>query len=193
MNSHYDALRHLLVQWRASKQLLSERIVELSGAARSVSAGLDTIYTDRAAAVRIMETEIMDAAADIARYVRAADHDHDMAAKVLIVDTKEADCFERHNKSDPQIRRRVLALTNGHCAYCNIKLNDGGQAADSFVVEHVVPASCGGPDHLANYVPACQACNISKRDGHVLEFIKRRTAGDVVPLRPATATIGEAS
>lgn len=88
--------------------------------------------------------------------------------------------IETHSKSDPAVRQAVLNLTNGLCAYCDVDLVDGGQAANSFVVEHVVPASKGGPDHLSNYVPACCSCNTSKRDGHVLEFIKRRR--NVVPL-----------
>lgn len=86
------------------------------------------------------------------------------------------------SKSNPDIRRQVLAMTEGTCAYCSVPLVDGGQGSDSFVVEHVVPASCGGPDHISNYVPACSACNVRKRDGHVIDFIQRYVASNVVPI-----------
>ena len=35
-------------------------------------------------------------------------------------------------------------------------------ASDSMHVDHVVPSSKGGPDHLSNYQPLCSPCNTSK-------------------------------
>ena len=35
-------------------------------------------------------------------------------------------------------------------------------APDSMHVDHVVPSSKGGPDHLSNYQPLCSPCNTSK-------------------------------
>ena len=64
-------------------------------------------------------------------------------------------------------------MTDGKCAYCDVDLVPDGQSGDSFVVEHVVPVSMGGPDNLANYVPACFGCNTGKSNGHVLEFVRR--------------------
>lgn len=79
-----------------------------------------------------------------------------------------------HDKSKPEVRQQVWAMTEGKCAYCEIDLDLSGTTATAFVVEHVVPVSSGGPDNIANYVPACVSCNASKRDGHVLTFIQRR-------------------
>lgn len=81
---------------------------------------------------------------------------------------------ETHNQADPAVREAVLNLTGGRCAYCDAEIRSGSYDSDSqFCVEHVVPKSCGGPDHLNNYVPACKSCNNSKGGGHVLTFIKR--------------------
>lgn len=79
---------------------------------------------------------------------------------------------ETHSMTDPDVRQQVLALTGGKCAYCAIDLKDGGGSADQFCIEHVVPASKGGPNHIANYVPSCRSCNNSKGDRHVLYFLQ---------------------
>jgi 5-methylcytosine-specific restriction endonuclease McrA len=71
--------------------------------------------------------------------------------------------------SSPSVRSAVHALTDGHCAYCDDRL-----LGDDWHVEHVVPASLGGPDSIANYVPACKPCNHKKSTKHVIEFIKLR-------------------
>ena len=42
------------------------------------------------------------------------------------------------------------------CAYC------GG--SDHLIVEHFIPRAKGGPHTLGNILPACQRCNVSKRD-----------------------------
>jgi 5-methylcytosine-specific restriction endonuclease McrA len=79
-------------------------------------------------------------------------------------------------RHDPEVRQKVWEMTNGHCAYCDVKLVRGlahPLPPNSFEVEHVVPVSHGGPDTLANYVPACRACNASKNASHVLDFIRR--------------------
>jgi len=77
--------------------------------------------------------------------------------------------FEIHRKEDSAVRQRVWDLTNGKCTYCKVELVDGGVGRDSFVVEHVVPKSAGGPDRIENYVPSCAACNIKKSNRHVID------------------------
>jgi 5-methylcytosine-specific restriction endonuclease McrA len=52
------------------------------------------------------------------------------------------------------IRRRFNEFGNC-CAYCGT----GGEME----MEHIVPISKGGPHDIANIVPACTACNASKR------------------------------
>ena len=68
----------------------------------------------------------------------------------------------------------MFDLTGGRCAYCDCVLEPEGNGARSFIVEHVVHTSSGGPDNLANYVPACAACNTAKSAEHVLTFIRKR-------------------
>ncbi len=77
--------------------------------------------------------------------------------------------FEIHRKEDAAVRQRVWDLTNGKCTYCKKDLIDGGLGSDSFVVEHIVPKSAGGPDRIENYVPSCSACNIKKSNRHVID------------------------
>lgn len=79
---------------------------------------------------------------------------------------------EEHNLTDPAVRKQVFNLTGGKCAYCDTQLVESGGEQDQFCVEHVVPASMGGPNHLVNYVPSCRSCNNSKGDRHVLYFIR---------------------
>lgn len=93
------------------------------------------------------------------------------AAEAKIVQAQESDC---HSKQNASVRKQVWDLTGGKCAYCDTELAPEGNGALSFVVEHVVPTSQGGPDNLANYVPACMSCNTSKGADHVLLFIQRR-------------------
>ena len=97
-----------------------------------------------------------------------------------------------HSLNDKEVRQKVWELTGGRCTYCDCQLENGGTVGASFVVEHVVPRSCGGPDNIANYVPACASCNNSKGDKHVPQFIqtkmdRRRPPLTVVPLPVAAA------
>jgi 5-methylcytosine-specific restriction endonuclease McrA len=49
-----------------------------------------------------------------------------------------------------------FAQFDNSCAYC-------GSTAQ-LIVEHFIPRSKGGPHALGNILPACQPCNVSKRD-----------------------------
>ncbi|MFZ4072099.1 MAG: HNH endonuclease [Caulobacterales bacterium] len=78
-----------------------------------------------------------------------------------------------HPINDPDVRQTVWGLTGGVCAYCEKPLQkDTDNISDRFVVEHVVPGSSGGPDNIANYVPACTGCNSAKGGRHVLHFVR---------------------
>jgi hypothetical protein len=86
-----------------------------------------------------------------------------------------------HALHNDAVREQVWAITDGCCYYCEVKLvrpgeNTGGFADPSaaFHIDHLVPKASGGPDHLANYVPACQRCNIQKRDKSFAEFMAWR-------------------
>jgi hypothetical protein len=123
---------------------------------------------------------------NVVKFKRLADKLHDVKSRVD--DDLWSDCFwevqkfcdaleeikvteksyQVANKSEAVVRKMVRDLTDGKCTYCDAELGD------DWHVDHVVPVSQGGPDNLANYVPACPSCNISKNGHHVLTFIKRR-------------------
>ena len=65
-----------------------------------------------------------------------------------------------HNK-----RKKVYAKTDGHCAYCG-KL----MGPEDFVIDHVNPKSNGGKNEIENLLPACNHCNLIKRDFTLEEF-----------------------
>jgi hypothetical protein len=62
---------------------------------------------------------------------------------------------------------KVLAKTGGMCVYCGCHLDD------TWVVEHAVPRSKGGGNHLANRFPSCSLCNARKKDCTPEEFRSR--------------------
>lgn len=94
-----------------------------------------------------------------------------------------------HPINDPAVRSAVLALTGGRCAYCDCELEQGTGTTEAFTVEHIVPRDSGGPDNIANYVPACRSCNCSKGTGHVITFIKRRVSL-AAGMRPDLRVVG---
>lgn len=92
----------------------------------------------------------------------------------------------QHALNDPAVRQQVHAMTGGKCTYCGTAVSDTPEQGVSvqLIVEHVVPASKGGPNNLVNYVPACGSCNSAKGDRHVLHFVR-----NVQPLREKTAVV----
>lgn len=79
--------------------------------------------------------------------------------------------FKDAKPSDPDVRSAVLEMSGGKCFYCRVDLT-GEQSA--FHVDHLVPKASGGPDTLANFVASCPACNMSKSDSHVVQFMRRK-------------------
>lgn len=63
-----------------------------------------------------------------------------------------------------QVRQR-FAQFDHRCAYC-------GAIGEDLHIEHVVPISKGGPHALGNIIPACRACNFSKRDHDAEEWYR---------------------
>jgi|GEM_PF-3697871 len=80
----------------------------------------------------------------------------------------------QHSLSDPKVRREVWNMTGGKCAYCDkpVTVDGTDTSAETMCVEHVVPRTAGGPDNIANFVPACMGCNSAKSDRHVLHFVR---------------------
>ena len=54
-------------------------------------------------------------------------------------------------------KHRVLAKTNGRCAYCGDVLN-----GNNFTVDHIIPRHHGGENGLDNLFACCRGCNTAK-------------------------------
>jgi hypothetical protein len=60
---------------------------------------------------------------------------------------------------DREKRKKVWDKSGGRCWYCGVTLTPW-----NFHVDHFMPRSKGGEDDLENLVPACQSCNLEKKD-----------------------------
>jgi len=80
-------------------------------------------------------------------------------------------------------RVKVLAKTNGRCAYCGCELNN------KFQVDHIVPQIRKGENihHIDNLLPSCASCNNYKSTFSVEQF--RKELGELVRRLNETNTI----
>ena len=63
--------------------------------------------------------------------------------------------------------KRIMKLAHRDgwlCAYCGVETCFTGKDGPKATVDHVVPKSKGGLDHLSNCVVACEECNGAKAD-----------------------------
>lgn len=127
---------------------------------------------------------------DIGRTQGSLSHGVD-TVKAQMAETVRGDV---HSLNDPAVRDMVWAMTDGHCAYCGTQLTKFKQenSSQNFCIEHVVPRSSGGPDNVANYVPACMGCNSSKGASHVLDFVKSNVKRRII-IAAATKPFVEAA
>ena len=74
--------------------------------------------------------------------------------------------------NERSIRSAVFAMCGGRCARCNCTLDPSADlgASNSLHVDHVVPRSLHGLDHLSNYQPLCAVCNASKGKLSVIDY-----------------------
>lgn len=88
--------------------------------------------------------------------------------------------LREHALHNSEVREAVWAITGGKCFYCEVELmrclGEEQDRSRCFHVDHLVAKANGGPDHLSNYVPACETCNISKGSKSYVEFIALRKA-----------------
>lgn len=63
-------------------------------------------------------------------------------------------------------RSKVLAKTDGHCAYCGLKLS----LVSAWNIDHAIPQAQGGSRDLSNLFPSCRSCSSRKRGRTVREF-----------------------
>ena len=70
-------------------------------------------------------------------------------------------------KKTLQDYRAIVARDGNTCVYCGVAL-----AADVATIEHIVPVSAGGPNHLSNKTLACRECNAEAGHMSVREKIE---------------------
>ncbi len=78
----------------------------------------------------------------------------------------------RKNFSEKE-RRRIFEKTSGRCYYCGKQLvfkNRVRGLRGSWHVDHKIPVSRGGTNHVRNLVPACIDCNSDKSDLTASEY-----------------------
>lgn len=126
-----------------------------------------------------LSQRVNNLAHDIAHQAQAlSDELAEVVAKVrqLEAELRRAQArVKEHPANDPDVRLKVYQMTSGRCFYCETELSlDGMTPGAEFNVDHIMPRSSGGPDHMMNYVPACGPCNVSKNAAHLVDFIKRR-------------------
>ena len=162
---------------------------------------VDALSYEDGVPIRARHDRIKGAVIDLGKYQieglnelvdKLASAMRDASAHLYEIEGRTAARADCHSLADKEVRQKVWELTGGRCTYCDCQLENGGTVGASFVVEHVVPRSCGGPDNIANYVPSCSSCNSSKGDRHVLQFIqtkmdRRRPPLTVVPLPAAVS------
>lgn len=70
----------------------------------------------------------------------------------------------------PKERREAFEFFENTCAYCGTHTT-----RSSGDLDHLVPASEGGRNHISNRVPACKSCNaVEKREIHWDEFLRTK-------------------
>lgn len=88
----------------------------------------------------------------------------DLFLKVELV--KEADEKPQTTESGKQTKKqKVLAKTNGHCAYCGTPLTE-----ETMTIDHIVPKVQGGTKALTNCYAACKRCNSLKSNKSLKHF-----------------------
>jgi len=61
---------------------------------------------------------------------------------------------------------KIYSKTQGNCAYCGCSLDPFGD----WHIEHAIPKSRDGSDHIDNLFPSCDACNRMKKSKTPEEF-----------------------
>jgi hypothetical protein len=79
-----------------------------------------------------------------------------------------------HPVTRAQIDAR-FALWSNHCAFCGVDASDPrNHGRDRLTVEHVLALTEGGLDEASNIIPACTACNSSKRNSPVEDWYRQQ-------------------
>lgn len=70
--------------------------------------------------------------------------------------------------------RTILSEQQNHrCCWCKCRVTEIRDKKNSATIEHIIPKSLGGEDHLDNYAVACYRCNNKRGISSVEEFLDR--------------------
>lgn len=81
---------------------------------------------------------------------------------------------KRRKSVDRKRRIEIFVRDNGRCVYCGLQVS-----LATMTLDHVLPASRGGPGAKWNLVTSCQPCNQQKADKNLKDlagFFRRREA-----------------
>lgn len=67
----------------------------------------------------------------------------------------------------PRDVQRLIRRYDGYCAYCGVR-------PEKLHIDHVVPIAKGGRHSIGNLLPACMACNLSKKATLLAVWLHRR-------------------
>lgn len=73
------------------------------------------------------------------------------------------------------VRIRVMKRDRFQCAYCGTPGTDA-----ELEIDHIIPVSRGGSNHMSNLTTACRACNQTKSNGTLGPMIKAKQASGLV-------------
>lgn len=65
------------------------------------------------------------------------------------------------------VMRAVVARDGPECFFC-------GQVPEVPTMEHLVPLTSGGPNHISNFAIACEGCNVEAGNLSVVEKVRLR-------------------
>lgn len=69
---------------------------------------------------------------------------------------------------DPEERKDLYQFFRNECAFCGVPVENGGGDLD-----HLIPASKGGSNHLSNRVLSCKPCNAKhRRDNDWVPYLR---------------------
>jgi hypothetical protein len=157
-----ENLGALMHRFASSDQNITEcvdvhkgELIGLSGKCEDITGAVCSIWNEQARRLNEAEAKAQSLAEDVAALAHR---------------------LKQHAPHSSDVRETVWNMTGGKCFHCEVELIRNGEAEQAtdrsrvFHVDHLVPKSVGGPDHLSNYVPACERCNISKGAKSYVEF-----------------------
>jgi 5-methylcytosine-specific restriction endonuclease McrA len=96
-------------------------------------------------------------------------------AKLVIKNSKRYNLSIEGDLTDQDILDRYDEF-EGLCAYCSVKLLTKNNGVERYhpqyqTIDHIIPITKNGKNTKSNIVPACRACNRSKDNKNILDWL----------------------